>query len=109
MSELITQILQDPQLTQSLGKNKAVQINVQIVGDTAINKASAKNGDIFAALEWILEELPQPKWKNLLAYSALIIYQKTKVWQQTAEYLGYSRNTFEKGTAARERVEKFLE
>lgn len=108
MSELVTQILQDPQLTQALGRNKAVQVNVQIVGDSAINKASAKDGNIFAALEWILEELPQPKWKNLLAYSALIIYQKTRVWQQTAKYLGYSQNTFEKGTTARDRVEKLL-
>ena len=101
MSQALSEILKDGivRVTQEaeqnfLGRGKSIQLSIQIMGDSAISKASAKNGDIFAALEYILDSLPEPKMFYLKTLAMFVTYQKIKSRRRAADYLGICRRQF---------------
>lgn len=91
----IISIMQEPELKQLIGKGKGVQmpIWVNIIGDSAIEKVSAEDGDIKAAMKYIISLLPQPKliWLRALAIEAATEICGTR--RQAAEFLNISART----------------
>jgi hypothetical protein len=63
---------------------------VQLVGDSAIERASARNGDLKAAMWHILEKLPEPKlvWLKALAIAVVKDHSRTRL--AMSRYLGIS-------------------
>ena len=84
--ERLMQIVQDPEL-RLIGGGKALQINVQLVGDSAIKEAIYKRETVREALRFVLEALPQPKlkWLRLLAKS---VAREGRTVEEASEFLG---------------------
>lgn len=91
----IISIIQDPELKQLIGKGKGVQmpILINIVGDSAIEKATAEDGDIKAAMKYIISLLPKPKlvWLRALAIESAIEICGTR--RNAAKFLNISERT----------------
>lgn len=97
MSELIKRkvraaIVQDPVVSQ-LGKRNIV-VNVMINGSDAIDKACADDGDVLAAMKYIISVLPEPRkiWLMALAMAAAEEVAGTKTG--AARLLGMTRPMF---------------
>jgi hypothetical protein len=90
----LTKIVQNTQVGQQAGKNGAVVIQVQNVGDSALNKAAAKDGDVFAAMEYILSRLPEPRMLNLKALAMITSYRKLGSSYKAPMFLGISNADF---------------
>jgi len=72
----IASIIQSPELRQFTNRDgKALQINVQILGNDAIDRACAEDGDIKAAMRYILSVLPQPKMGNLKLLAIAVAFE----------------------------------
>ena len=95
--EVARVIEQSPELKQAMigrGGNKAIQVNIQILGDAAINKTAAHQGDVEAALEYILEQLPPPKLRNLINLVKGITWRNQQSVRNAAQYLGICDRIF---------------
>jgi hypothetical protein len=93
----MTKIVQDAKVGQQAGKNGAVVVQIQNVGDVAINKAAAKDGDVFAAMEYILSRLPEPKMVYLRALALVTSYRMHNQVEGAARYLGVTHCIYHVG------------
>jgi hypothetical protein len=86
----VTKIVQDAKVGQQAGKNGAVVVQIQNVGDVAINKAAAKDGDVFAAMEYILARLPEPRVHHLKALAMVVARRMFSKKMDAPRFLGIS-------------------
>lgn len=93
--ELIS-IIQDPEV-KVLGHGKTLQINVQIVGDSAIEKAIKWDGTTRAAMQHLLESLPEPKLKWLRTL-AIDVVREGRTAREAAKLLGLTERSIFYGT-----------
>lgn len=75
------------------GKNIQMPIFINIIGDDAIKRAAAADGDIKAAMKYILQCLPPPRivWLKALAMQAAIEIEGTR--PSAARFLNVSERT----------------
>ena len=86
----ITEIIQAPEMRTITGlnsKTKNIQISVMINGNDAIDRACAENGDIRAALLYILSVLPKPRIQNLRDMACSIVYEEFGDFRKAEDYL----------------------
>ena len=86
--ELIS-IVQDPKMVQFGGRG--LQINVLQVGDSAIREAKKVPPNVRAAVEYLLEALPNPRLKLIRFLAIAVAYEKTGSWTKAAQELGLNR------------------
>lgn len=70
-------ITQEPEMKQLVGSGKAFQMGgiwINVIGDSALDKVAAEDGDIKSALRHILSVLPEPKifWLKVLAMAVML-------------------------------------
>ena len=96
----VFQIIQAPEVKQVLGQSSQtlqLSIQVNVIGDSAIEKAAAANG-VKAAVLYILRCLPEPRldWLRMVAVAATLDdYQGKKT--PTAQFLGIAPKTLYQG------------
>ena len=99
MNELIEkkvrQIIQDPKI-QSVGNAKNQIICLQILGDNAIEKACADDGDIKAAMKYILSVLPEPRILYLTCLAMIVALENEETITDAAKSIGVCRYLYYK-------------
>jgi len=104
----LIRILQDSKIRQQMASNgKSIQIviNNQIVGDSAIEKATAENGDVKNAMRYILTCLPKPKLQWLRFLTIAVLLEDGVPYREVAKELGIARWTFTPSAPHRKYIE----
>lgn len=104
----IIKVSQRPKLVQ-IGRNRAIQVNVQIVGDSAIREASYKGNSIEGAIEYLLDHLPKPKLQMITVLAIAKAYERHGTWKGAGEELGLHHTTFIGRGQRKDAIMKYLE
>lgn len=106
----VLNVLQNkPELHQMGIKNQGFVISVMINGDSAINKVAADHGDIIAAMQHILDCLPQPRHKWLKALAIASVYFSSGTVAETMRFLGMTSEAMRINDSMKQRVNQILE
>ena len=109
ISERLLTITQTPEIKQVTGA-KAINFSpcIAIVGNDAIERAAAHNGDIFSSLRYILNQLPEPRYLWLRRLAIIALYQISPSKRLIAKDLGIHAATVDDVVASMDLVDQII-